>query len=137
MATSSQIIPTGIVPVYPLHSAPLPQPSFVDARGNVWELAGHNKAGEQVLACPSPVDPEDAGEGESYPWTLREVERAFGPLTPRADVEERRLAQVDTEFLDYYGPRQSSWQRWQVENYLAAIAAVHAEFAPVQRQVAA
>lgn len=48
------------------------------------------------------------------------------------DVEEQRLAEVDQEFLDYYGPDWTRWQPWQQENYLAAIAQVHAEFAPQQ-----
>ncbi|MET8826020.1 hypothetical protein ABZX40_13185 [Streptomyces sp. NPDC004610] len=53
------------------------------------------------------------------------------PVMVRAeDVEESRLAEVDTEFTDYYGPDWTRWRRWQVENYLSAIALVHAEFAP-------
>jgi hypothetical protein len=46
------------------------------------------------------------------------------------DVEESRLAEVDQEFLDYYGPDWTRWKPWQQENYLAAIEKVHAEFAP-------
>jgi hypothetical protein len=53
------------------------------------------------------------------------------PLPVRAeDMEEQRLAEVDQEFLDYYGPDWSHWPAWQQENYLSAIAEVHAEFAP-------
>jgi len=46
------------------------------------------------------------------------------------DVEEQRLAEVDAAFVEYFGPVFSSWLPWQVESYLAAIARVHAEFAP-------
>lgn len=130
MAQSSQISQTSSVRVYALHEAPLPQTTFVDRDGDVWVPAGHTAEGELLLACPEPQNPEDAGEGPSFPWTLQRVERACGPLTPRADVEESRLAAVDVEFVDYYGPDWRRWQRWQVENYLAAIAKVHAEFAP-------
>ena len=53
------------------------------------------------------------------------------PLPVRAeDVEESRLAEVDVEFTDYFGPDQWRWQPWQLEQYLTAIAKVHAEFAP-------
>jgi hypothetical protein len=45
------------------------------------------------------------------------------------DLEEQALAEADAEFHDYYGP-ESGWVPWQQENYLAAIAQVHAEFAP-------
>lgn len=69
--------------VVSLHKAPLPGTEFVDRNGNVWVADRHNAAGELVLACPNPVNPEDAGEGESYPWTLREVQQAFGPLMAR------------------------------------------------------
>jgi hypothetical protein len=46
------------------------------------------------------------------------------------DVEEQALAAVDQEFLDYFGPDWQAWKPWQREQYLAAIAQVHAEFAP-------
>jgi hypothetical protein len=53
------------------------------------------------------------------------------PVMVRAeDVEEQALAAVDAEFLDYFGPDWQSWKPWQQEQYLAAIAQVHAEFAP-------
>lgn len=57
---------------------------------------------------------------------------AIAPVVPvRAeDVEEQALAAVDQEFLDYYGPDWAAWKPWQRDNYLAAIAQVHAEFAP-------
>jgi hypothetical protein len=116
--------------VFPLYEAPLPQTVFVDRDGDVWVTAGHTADGELLLACPSPQDPEDRGEGESFPWTLRMVQLSFGPLTARADVEESRLAEVDAEFTSYYGPDQRSWKPWQVETYLTAIERVHAEFAP-------
>lgn len=128
MATSSQT-QDGIPRVFPLWEAPLPQTLFVDRDGDVWEPNGHTAEGELLLACPNPRNPEDRGEGESFEWTLARVERTFGPLTPRADVEERRLAEVDVEFHDYYGPDERRWKPWQVENYLAAINDVHAQFA--------
>lgn len=52
------------------------------------------------------------------------------PMVRAEDVEERSLVEVDTEFLDYFGPDQRSWKPWQVEQYLQAIASAHAEFAP-------
>jgi len=53
------------------------------------------------------------------------------PVMVRAeDVEEARLVEVDTEFLDYFGPDWTRWQSWQVAQYLDALAKVRAEFAP-------
>ena len=46
------------------------------------------------------------------------------------DVEEARLAEVDAEFIHDFGPVFASWQPWQVEQYLSALARVHAEFGP-------
>ncbi|GGQ83373.1 hypothetical protein [Streptomyces flaveolus] len=84
MATSFQIPRIKQTPkVVSLHKAPLPSAEFVDVNGNVWVADRHNDRGELVLACPAPVNPEDAGEGESYPWTLHEVQAAFGPLIAR------------------------------------------------------
>ncbi|MFD4572053.1 hypothetical protein ACFWNK_02020 [Streptomyces sp. NPDC058417] len=84
MATSSQ---TRIAPsVLPLSEAPLPQTEFVDRDGDVWIASHHNARGELVLECPAPQDPADDGEGESYPWTLQQVQRAFGPLLARSAV---------------------------------------------------
>ncbi|MFF7096349.1 hypothetical protein ACFY9A_28740 [Streptomyces rubradiris] len=130
MTTSLQTSGTGITPVYPLHEAPLPQTAWVDRQGDTWVPAGHTSEGELILACPEPLNEGDRGDGPSFPWTLGMVERSFGPLTARADVEERRLAEVDTEFLTLYGPDQAAWKRWQVETYLDAVTRVHAEFAP-------
>jgi hypothetical protein len=65
---------------------PLPQTEFVDKDGDVWVAAGHNGRGELVLACAAPQDPRDQGDGESYPWTLREVQSGFGPLMARSAV---------------------------------------------------
>ncbi|KUN02783.1 hypothetical protein AQI95_24905 [Streptomyces yokosukanensis] len=135
MAPSFQTGITGITPVYPLHEAPLPQTKWVDSKGETWVPAGHTSDGELILACPNPSTPEDAGEGPSYPWTLTQVEAAFGPLTAKADVEEHRLVEVDTEFLEMYGPDQRAWKRWQVEQYEAAMAKEFAKFTP--REVAA
>jgi hypothetical protein len=85
MATSLQIPPIRQTPVS-LHKAPLPQTVFVDAHGDVWEATGHTPAGELLLSCPQPHDPEDAGAGESFAWTLRLVQAAFGPLIARSAV---------------------------------------------------
>lgn len=82
MSASSQ---TPLRPV-PLHKATLPQTEFVDRDDEVWTAAGHTTSGELVLACPTPHRPEDAGHGDSYPWTLREVQQAFGPLIARSAV---------------------------------------------------
>lgn len=54
----------------------------------------------------------------------------WAPMVRAEDVEEARLAEVDVEFHDYFGPDDLRWLPWQVEQYLSAIAAVHAEFAP-------
>lgn len=85
MSTSFQT-PSTTPAVVSLHKAPLPQTEFVDRDGDVWVASGHNRRGELVLACPNPQDPRDDGEGESYPWTLREVQSAFGPLIARSAV---------------------------------------------------
>jgi hypothetical protein len=85
MATSFQT-PRGVQTPVSLHKAPLPQTEFVDRDGDVWVANGHNGRGELVLSCPNPRGPRDAGEGESYPWTLHEVQAAFGPLIARSAV---------------------------------------------------
>jgi hypothetical protein len=88
MATSFQIPrPVQAPRVVSLHKRPLPLTEFVDASGDVWTASGHNAAGELVLACLMPREPRDAGEGESYPWTLHEVQQAFGPLIARTAVK--------------------------------------------------
>ena len=88
MATSFQIPrPVRAPRVVPLHKAPLPQTEFVDRDGDVWTASGHNGRGELVLACLQPHEPRDAGEGESYPWTLHEVQKHFGPLIARTAVK--------------------------------------------------
>jgi hypothetical protein len=70
----------------PLHKATLPQTEFVDREGDVWVPSGTNGSGELLLACPEPHNPEDRGEGESFPWTLRSVQSSFGPLIARSAV---------------------------------------------------
>jgi hypothetical protein len=72
--------------VVPLHEAPLPSTEFVDVSGDVWVATGHTPGGELLLSCPQPQDPEDAGAGESFAWTLRLVQAAFGPLIARSAV---------------------------------------------------
>lgn len=130
MATSSQTSPAGTVQVYPLWEAPLPETVFVDHDGDVWAPNGHTEDGELLLACPNPSNPEDAGEGPPFPWTLTAVERAFGPLTAQADVQQDAIAAVDQEFLDYYGSDQSRWVSWQVATYEDAMAKAFARFVP-------
>ncbi|MBC2903207.1 hypothetical protein [Streptomyces cupreus] len=72
--------------VVPLHKATLPQTEFVDSSDDVWVPNGHTSDGELLLACPNPHNPEDAGHGASYPWTLHEVQQSFGPLIARSAV---------------------------------------------------
>jgi hypothetical protein len=72
--------------VVSLAKRPLPQTEFVDASGDVWVASGHNAGGELLLACREPHSPEDAGVGESFPWTLHAVQAAFGPLIARTAV---------------------------------------------------
>lgn len=64
-----------------LHESPQAQ-AFVDREGDTWVPSGRTPSGEQLLSCPQPLDPEDAGVGESFAWTWRLVETAFGPLKP-------------------------------------------------------
>lgn len=85
MATSLQIPRITPNPV-PLHKAPLPQTEFVDCEGDVWVASGHTASGELLLSCPQPLNPEDAGEGESFAWTLHLVQAQFGPLIARTAV---------------------------------------------------
>ncbi len=66
--------------VLPLHLSP--HAAFVDAEGDVWVGTGRTPAGDLLVSCPQPSNPEDAGEGDSFAWTLRLVETAFGPLKP-------------------------------------------------------
>lgn len=80
MATSFQI-PSEAPPVLPLHESPQAQ-AFVDSDGDTWVPTGRTPSGDVLLACPQPLNPEDAGEGESFAWTWRLVETAFGPLKP-------------------------------------------------------
>lgn len=85
MATSFQIPAVAQTPVS-LHKRPLPRTVFVDRDGDVWEATGHTPSGELLLSCPHPSNPEDAGEGESFAWTLRLVQAEFGPLIARSAV---------------------------------------------------
>jgi hypothetical protein len=85
MATSLQIPKVAQTPV-PLHKATLPQTVFVDRDGDVWQATGHSPSGELLLSCPQPRNPEDAGVGESFAWTLGLVQASFGPLIARSAV---------------------------------------------------
>jgi hypothetical protein len=80
---SSQTPGAGQIRVLPLHEAPQ---AFVDKDGDVWVPSGRTPDGELLLSCPLPLDPEDAGEGESFAWTLPLVEAEFGPLTEQSAV---------------------------------------------------
>lgn len=57
------------------------QTEYVDREGDVWLPDGTNAAGEQLVKCPTPQAPEEAGTGPSFEWTLSLVESLFGPLT--------------------------------------------------------
>lgn len=70
--------------VVSLHERPLPSTVFVDRDGDVWVATGHTPTGELLLSCPQPHNPEDAGVGESFAWTLRLVQAQFGPLIARS-----------------------------------------------------
>ncbi|MEU8316691.1 MULTISPECIES: hypothetical protein [Actinomycetes] len=55
---------------------------LVDRERNVWRPTSvSTPAGERVWACPMPLDPDDQGDGPSFPWTERLVAAFFGPLT--------------------------------------------------------
>lgn len=85
--TASFQTPQGVSPqVVPLHKATLPGTVFTDASGDDWQPVGHNRAGELVLSCPQPHEARDAGDGDSFPWTLAEVRKAFGPLIAHSAV---------------------------------------------------
>lgn len=87
MATSLQIPQiTRPARVLSLDKAPLPQTEFVDREGDVWQATGHTPSGELLLVCPQPRNPEDAGVGESFAWTLGLVQAQFGPLIARTAV---------------------------------------------------
>ncbi|MFI6639989.1 phiSA1p31-related protein [Streptomyces sp. NPDC050504] len=82
LASASTNIPAGDRRTYAVAGLSLPPTAYVDADGDRWVVtAERTPDGEQVLACPEPQDPGDQGVGPSYPWTLRLVEMAFGPLT--------------------------------------------------------
>jgi hypothetical protein len=74
-------------PLFPDRTIPVPLPPpvvgelLVDRDGETWRVTDQRDAsGNRVLACDAPSDPEDQGDGPSFPWTLRSVEMWFGPL---------------------------------------------------------
>ncbi|MDX3074580.1 hypothetical protein [Streptomyces sp. MI02-7b] len=74
-------------PLFPDRSIPVPVPPppavgerFEDQGGDVWRVTEVRADGEALVACDEPIDVEDRGEGPSHAWTLRKVERRFGPL---------------------------------------------------------
>lgn len=130
------VLVTGVTVGFPIGMV------LVDRDGDEWTVTGHASDGDVFVDCPAPADPGDQGEGRPRPWTLATVERWFGPLVPKSMVreenaEEDALIAVGQEFRDMYGPDDRSWAPWQVEEYLAALAKVHAEFSPQAGQVAA
>lgn len=56
--------------------------ALVDCDGNKWRVTGRTAGGDVRLACDLPRDPDDCGEGPSWPWTLATAEAWFGPLRP-------------------------------------------------------
>jgi hypothetical protein len=79
---------------------------FMDVSGDVWRLTGRGTGGDAVLVCDEPLDPDDRGEGESFPWTVATVTERFGPLTEVGAVLPIR-DQVDAED-GYLGWRRRS-----------------------------
>ncbi|MEV8353140.1 hypothetical protein ACFVTT_23520 [Streptomyces niveus] len=75
---------TGISVLAPAPAASQPT-VLVDRDGEVWRETDRVRGGERVWECPAPSDPEDRGPGESYPWTLPEMDAWFGPLVERLD----------------------------------------------------
>lgn len=63
----------------PLPAAPVAL-VLVDCDGDVWRQAGTTAAGEPRMVCDTPQAAEDAGEGQSYPWTPTAIAAWFGPL---------------------------------------------------------
>ncbi|WP_405676713.1 hypothetical protein OG292_19040 [Streptomyces sp. NBC_01511] len=71
---------TGISLLTSAPAAPKPAAVLVDRDGEVWRPTDRVRGGERVWECPAPSDPEDRGDGPSYPWTLPEMNAWFGPL---------------------------------------------------------
>jgi len=112
-------------------------PLLVDRNGEVWRPAGVAADGDVVLACDSPSNPDDRGDGPSYPWTLSQVEKRFGPLVQATvDAEMAQVAAVDVTLHEVFGRDESTWLPGQTADYLAAIGDVHARFHPEFRVVA-
>ncbi|QDN57336.1 hypothetical protein [Streptomyces sp. S1D4-20] len=85
MTTVSQTPGSGQIRVLPLYEAPQ-STVYVDKDGDTWVPNGHTPSGELLLACPQPLNPEDAGVGESFAWTLGLVQAQFGPLMGQSAV---------------------------------------------------
>lgn len=123
------VLVTGISTPYPVGMV------LVDRDGEEWTVTGRTAGGDVRVFCAEPSDPDDRGDGPSFPWTLPVVEQWFGPLVPKAmvreeELEERDLVLVDCEFTRDFGPDMWRWQPWQIEQYLDALAKVHAQFSP-------
>lgn len=110
---------------------------YVDRTGDVWREFGHTADGDVLLACDFPQSPDDRGDGESYPWTLRTVEARFGPVVAASpDAEMTRLALVDVALHARFGRNESAWTARQTAAYLAEVDGVHAVFHPERRAAA-
>ncbi|MZE53777.1 hypothetical protein GTY86_35770 [Streptomyces sp. SID5770] len=81
MITSPTNIPSGDRRTVRVALPPAPVALvLVDRDGDVWRQAGTTAAGEPLMVCDSPQNPEDRGEGESFPWTPEAIRAWFGPV---------------------------------------------------------
>lgn len=53
---------------------------LVDRDGDVWRQAGLTGSGEPLMVCDMPQDPEERGDGPSYPWTPDAIRAWFSPV---------------------------------------------------------
>lgn len=86
--------------------------AWVDRDGDVWRPVGRDAQGELILACTAPRNPEDQGEGDSFPWTLSTIEMWFGPLTEvslEAYWRECRLDEQRHQVLDPAEPDPAAY----------------------------
>lgn len=67
-------LPAGSLPPVPVALV------LVDCDGDVWRQAGVTEAGEPLMVCDSPQDPDEVGPGASNPWTPTAVRAWFSPV---------------------------------------------------------